>query len=308
MSFDTPILILTHKRFNSVKLIVNELKKIKPKQIYLANNPLPIEATQEEIKNQKKIIKLFDNLPWDYILKKKIHPEHLDVKNSIVQSINWFFSNVEYGIILEDDCIPCPSFFYFCQTILIKYLDNQKIMHICGSNFQKIHNHKFSYYFSKYNHVWGWASWKRAWNLYDKDITFWPKLKKSDKWIKINPLWLERRYWDYFFSLCFNNKIITWDYQWLACIWNYNGISIIPNKNLITNVGFDKYATNTKKNKSVFCNKRMEFKSIKHPQKIDINNEADIYTFYSHYLGVSTLNLTSICIIIFKIMKRLITR
>ena len=129
--------------------------------------------------------------------------------------INWFFNHVSEGIILEDDCLPDLSFFYFCETLLEYYRNDKRVMHIGGANFQDgITRGDGSYYFSNINHVWGWATWKRAWNLYDVDMKSYPECLQQALLYQLFPDPVIRNYWKKNFDLVFENKKDTWDFQW----------------------------------------------------------------------------------------------
>ncbi len=131
-------------------------------------------------------------------------------------AIDWFFSQVEEGIILEDDCVPDQSFFLFCQELLERYRDDKRIMMISGDNFEFGQKRmEYSYYFSRYFHIWGWATWKRAWKYYDVDMKAWPEIREKGY---LNDLLYEKKivkYWESIFNQVYEGLINTWDYQWI---------------------------------------------------------------------------------------------
>lgn len=167
-------------------------------------------------------------------------------KISVSRAITWFFENEDKGIILEDDCLPHLDFFNFCNSLLNKFEYNEKISVITGNNFQDGHiRGEGSYYFSRYCHIWGWASWRRAWKLYDLDLTFWPEWKKSQEWKNRFSNIKERKYWEEIFNRTYAKKIDTWDYQLLASLWFNDGLTVTPNVNLVSNIGFGPDSTHT---------------------------------------------------------------
>ncbi len=213
------------------------------------------------------------------------------------------------GIILEDDCLLNNSFFTFCEELLIKYKENEQIFVITGDNFQ---NGKIigegSYYFSKYNHVWGWATWKRAWLKFDLNISFWTKWKHSNDWKLFLPDRTERRYWEKIFEDMYFNKIDTWDYAWTACVWYNNGITITPNYNLVSNIGFGEDATHTTSTNKKFS--KLETHSINNiifVNDIIIDMKADQYVFNEVFGGKRLrfpyILLTFIKKLVFKILN-----
>jgi hypothetical protein len=212
--------------------------------------------------------------------------------------ITWFFNNEEKGIILEDDCLPHPDFFRFCENMLEAYHDNHKIWAITGDNFQNgIKRGEASYYFSKYMHVWGWASWRRAWSKYDVNIEFWPSLKIRNLWSEIMDNPEERFYWEKILTKVHHGLIDTWDYQWNATIWNNHGLVVTPNLNLVKNIGFGTEATHTKSGKGDLD--VYPLGEIINLLKVEHNLEADRYLFKKHYSNKKTL--------IFRIFERIVS-
>ena len=281
MSFDTPILFLTYKRFNTAKRVFNEIKKIKPKKLYFASN-IPQRANIEEMKLVNRVRYLIEEINWECNVIKIFHKKHLPVSKSIPKSISTFFKFENEGIILEDDCLPSGDFFKFCQIMLKKY-KNENINVICGSRFVKPRDNDI--YFSKYNHAWGWATWKTSWKKFDPEIKFWKKFKKSTKWTSQSNL-IEKKYWEKIFDLTFKKKINTWDYAWTACAWYNNQLSIIPPINLIKNIGFGPDATWTIKSKNSNFTKPKNLKSFNFKkQKVIQNINFDTKVFFKHFKG-----------------------
>ena len=231
---------------------------------------------------------------WNCKLQLKFNNENLGCKNSVINAIDWFFENEDSGIILEEDCIPNVSFFFYCSELLNKYKNHTKIGCITGVNFQdgqKITNS--SYYFSKYNHCWGWATWKKSWEIFDKDMKFWPSMKSHDTWnIDGSMSRKEKNYWKDIFDRSYHNNFDSWAYPWLASLWHEEKLTITPEYNLVSNVGFDGLATHTKDRFSKAAkNKTFNLKNIIHNPLIKINIQADRYTFKNHFYETYNLNL-----------------
>ncbi|MDO9184215.1 MAG: hypothetical protein Q7U04_17505 [Bacteriovorax sp.] len=245
-AFETPILFLIFNRPDTTQLVFNEIRKQKPKYLFVAadgpRSHKPGEA--EKCEDTRAIIQQID---WDCEVKTLFREENLGCGRAVSSSITWFFDNVEEGIILEDDCLPNDSFFKFTSDLLRKYKDDERVFAISGDNFigQLMPNNE-SYYFSIYNHVWGWASWKRAWKHYDLGMKSWPSIKKSGHLKTIFENKKQFSYWVNIFDACYAGKIDTWDYQWTFACWSRNGLTILPALNLIRNIGFDERATHTK--------------------------------------------------------------
>src|SRR5690606_25877404 len=148
--------------------------------------------------------------------------------------------------ILEDDCLPDLSFFSFTRELLIKYQYENRIMHIGGDNFQ---NGKYrtdaSYYFYKLTHLWGWDTWRRAWNGYSSSLENFSEKELKTILDQLFSNWNQKQVFIDKFELLKLNKINTWDYQWMFHVWRKNGLAIIPNVNLVKNIGFGENATHT---------------------------------------------------------------
>ena len=164
--------------------------------------------------------------------------------------LRWVFDQVEEAIILEDDCLPHPTFFPFCEELLDKYRDDYRVMHIGGNDFHSDRLQcQFSYAFSRYTLTWGWATWRRAFQFYDREMKLWPQLRRTS-WLKDiligDPIALA--HWDAIFERAYNegDNATYWAYQWLFACWSQYGLAILPNTNLISNIGYGENATHTK--------------------------------------------------------------
>ena len=284
-NFEIPILFLVFNRPELTLKVFNRIKEIKPKKLYVAcDGP---RNTDNEMQIVSQVRKITNHVTWDCNLKKLYRNHNLGCKNAVSGAIDWLFENEDKGIILEDDCLPNNDFFYFCEKLLLKYEKNTRISMITGNNFQdgKVRGNG-SYYFSGYNHIWGWATWKRVWNYYDKNMSFWPEWSKSNDWKEKFPDLLERIFWKRNFDSVYRNSIDTWDYQLLAMLKRIGGLCITPNTNLVSNIGFGKDATHTRDEKSKNANlPTSKISKLKHPESIKINLDADKYEFEHHYLG-----------------------
>jgi len=218
-----------------------------------------------------------EKIDWDCEVLTSFSDVNLGCKRRVSSGLDWVFEQVEECIILEDDCLPDPSFFIYCQQLLDKYRHDDRIMAISGDNFQfgKMHS-DYSYYFSRYNHVWGWASWRRAWEKYDVTLNLWPEIKAEGL---LQDVYLDKqseRFWSDNFEAVYRNRIDTWDYQWTFACWVNSGLTILPQVNLISNIGFNQDATHTK-SQSIFADMAVEEirLPLRHPPFVLRNVEAD---------------------------------
>lgn len=280
---NTPILFLVFNRYDTTIRVFEKIKEIKPKKLYIAaDGPRKhIEGEADKCNKVRGIAKMVD---WDCEVKTLFQTENLSCGPAVSTAINWFFDNEEQGIILEDDCLPNTSFFSFCEEMLERYKHNDAIMHIGGTNFQEGTKYGAAdYYFSSIAHVWGWASWRRAWKKYDFKIRDVFEFIRSDSLAYYSYNLDERIYWYEKMRDTYYGKVNTWDYQWNYCVWKNKGLSIIPQVNLISNIGFGEDATHTHGNSKWANMPTQTLLNIKHPTDITCNVMADSYTFQNHH-------------------------
>ncbi|MDR3217903.1 MAG: nucleotide-diphospho-sugar transferase [Dysgonamonadaceae bacterium] len=279
--FDTPILFIIFNRVDVTLQVFNAIRQQKPKFLYVAaDGPRKNKPGEAELCQQTRdVIKLID---WDCELKTLFQDENLGCGKGESTAMTWFFEHVEQGIILEDDCLPHPDFFTYCQEMLEKYKDNDQIMVISGNNFQGgIKRGDASFYFSAFNHHWGWASWRTRWEKYIFDISNIPlKQVENAMFFYFNDRSI-LRHWIRIFKLMRKSRIDTWDYQFTFVIWLNRGLSVIPNKNLVSNIGFGENAIHTFKEIEGLSNvPTYPILPLKYPDTIEQNKEADLYYSY----------------------------
>ena len=287
----TPVLFMTFERPGTTKKVFESIRQAQPKRLYIAQN-FPSSDNTEEIKKWKDVRAIIENIDWNCDVRKLYRERYLDVKTSVSSAIDWFFENVEEGIILEDDCLPSQSFFWFCQELLEYYRDDTRIMTISGTNFQfgKMRG-EGSYYFSKYVHAWGWAGWRRSWRHYDVDIKSFEKFKTENRINNIFRIKQQQKYWTKVFQLVHEGKIDTWDYQWAYSCFINNGLCIMPNVNLVSNIGFGIDSTHTQDENSIFSKiKGEEITEIVHPEFVLANQEADLFTSKVWFGNINIFN------------------
>lgn len=243
--FKTPILFLVFNRPDITRRVFEKIRSIKPKQLFIAADGARADRRGEE-KLCAETRAIVADIDWRCAVMTKYNEENLGCRRAVSDAINWFFGHVEYGIILEDDCLPETSFFAFCETMLQHFANEPRIMHISGDNFQRgIRRGDGDCYYSVYNHVWGWATWRRAWKLYDVAM----KSYRPDETRRMLQGMSNSRnfldYWSDVFERAANNKIDTWDYQWTHAMWMQRGLAVLPQRNLVSNIGFGIEATHT---------------------------------------------------------------
>ena len=240
----TPILLLTFNRPDNTQLVFNEIRKARPAQLYVATDK-PREDHPDDIEKCKKVMEVIGQVDWDCKVFILSRTEHVGPKIGTSSAINWFFDQVEGGIILEDDCVPDQSFFPFCQEMLEKYREDERVMMITGTNYLFLkYEMPETYFFSKYYPQWGWATWRRAWILYDIHMRNWPQYRDSSQ---LSWIYSDKRLIDWYTFMFQNGSdessvlFASWDIPWwFTCIFQ-NGLCIVPKYNLISNVGLFGY-------------------------------------------------------------------
>lgn len=272
---DDAILFLVFNRVDTTDQVFQMIKKASPKRLYVAADGPRDIAEKERCKVVRSIA---TDVTWDCEVETLFREENLGCKDAVSGAINWFFEKEEQGIILEDDCLPSLSFFGFCSVMLDKYRNDNRIGHIGGSNFQNgIIRGDGSYYFSRLTNVWGWASWRRAWNNYDVNMSTFTSFSESYfENLPSHAPWKE--IWYRNLKNTFEGDINTWDYQlsYFNIINNY--MSIIPNRNLIKNIGFGEGATHTIGDHPFSALETQDIDSMVHPKFFIPDLEADLYT------------------------------
>ena len=290
-----PILMIVFNRPETTQRVFEAVRIYQPERLYVSADG-PRNNHPEDIAQIQKVRKIFEKIDWPCKLFTHFLHENHGARYAPPEGISWFFENEDHGAILEDDCLPSQDFFRFTAELLMKYHDNEKIMHIGGTNFQ-IGKRKTerSYYFSNSPHIWGWATWRRAWKYYDVEMRSLPDYIKSGRIRKRFP---NRPYqqWRYLQQIkaTYNHSkyFCAWDWQWTYTLFNQDGIAIIPEYNMISNIGF----SSTHNVKKSLCELPFDPlpKSLKEPP-IEIDYKADDLTFRRCHCGTWKDRIHYIC-------------
>lgn len=286
MGFSTPIGFLVFNRPEVTETVFGAISDIKPERLFIiADGP---RNPQEEQKC-RRVREIVSKVDWDCDVRVNFSDKNLGCGRRESSGFSWVFSQVEEAIFLEDDTLPDPTFFGFCQDLLERYRHDTRIMQISGNNFQFGHQRTpYSYYCSRYPHCWGWASWRRAWDLYDYRMTSWPAFKASGLLSSLFDNPEEVRHWTRVFDRTHKNPANqvadTWDYQWVYAMLCQSGLSINPNVNLVANIGFGHPdAVHTKDITELSNIPLAPIHDLIHPQFIMSHRDADRYTYEHVY-------------------------
>lgn len=287
--FSTPILFVVFNRIDTTKQVFEEIRRIKPSSLFIAADGPRASHADDKEKCETVRQYVLSGIDWDCSVATLFRDENLGCGRAVSGAITWFFSQVEQGIILEDDCLPSDSFFSYCEVLLNKYKDTDQIMHIAGHNpLDTCDCDGSSYYFANVQHCWGWASWRRAWIQYSFDIHPSSRLKSVNKYFLNRYVF---KYWKRIFDSMQRHEINTWDYQWTYCILMNNGICINPAKNLVSNIGFASGAHYS--NPEMPTAPRYELDSLVHPLSVELDqkyikqiNEKEYGILYSFFANI----------------------
>lgn len=293
LQLNTPIAFFIFNRPDTTQIVFETIRKAKPKQLFIvadgARNNRPGE---DNLCEQTRAIT--ENIDWECEVKRNYSQVNLGCKKRVSSGIYWVFENVEQAIFLEDDCLPSDSFFRYCQDLLEHYRDNENVMLISGNKVLYDYTLKnTSYYFSNFAHIWGWASWRRAWKHYDLNMSDWNSINQINFLKRVIPNKMGVKYWQLILDEVYNGHINTWDYQLQYMLWKRNGLSIVPAKNLVVNIGFNNVdATHTKSSGGLYSKMKLEeinFPLI-HSNDVKVNSEADrIESKLFHKFGIKEI-------------------
>jgi predicted O-linked N-acetylglucosamine transferase (SPINDLY family) len=290
----TPVVLIIFNRTDTTQRVFDAIREVKPLKLLVISDAPRInrEGEAEQCEATRAIINQVD---WECEVLTNHSNINLGPRKRISSGLDWVFEQVEEAIVLEHDCLPGATFFRYCEELLEKYRDDERIMIISGNNLQfGRKRNQYSYYFSRYIHIWGWATWRRAWEKYDVSIPKWNELKDSSWLSDLLDNQQAVMYWSGIFDAIISGYD-TWDYSLVFSLWINEGLSISPQVNLVSNIGFGENAENCKNISSILANmlvEELEF-PLQHPAVISRHEEADDFT-ENHFFSASEwiLNIT----------------
>ena len=275
-SLNVPVLFVAFNKPNHTKRVFEAIRKAKPKKLYIT---VDAARNKEEEKKVNEVKKIISNVDWPCKVKKLFRGDNQGCLN-VAYGINWMFETEEKGIILEDDCLPSPDFFRFCSELLEKYKEDSRVMQISGNNFIKRKRDNYSYYFSNYSLIWGWATWKRAWKKCKLNLDLYTHIKKEHRLHDLYPNRRERILRKYLYDRTIQDNQIkkNWGMYWFFTIAVHYGLCINPTVNLVSNIGLDINSNNMKEklyNYMYRPNEKLDF-PLKHPPYMVRDTKADL--------------------------------
>lgn len=276
----TPVVFVIFNRPDCTRRSFAALRAARPTRLYVvADGPRRNREGEAAVCAEVRAI-VEQGVDWPCEVINDYAAANLGCARRVSSGLDAVFARESEAIILEDDCVPDPSFFRFCAELLERYRDEPKIGQISGCTFQdRGQEAPASYYFSRYPHCWGWATWRRAWRHYDHAMTWWqesPGQAKLREWV---PDPAERRVWADRLDATLRGQLDSWAYRWILVLWQRGCLSISPYRNLVLNIGFGDDATHTgKQDARIAAAARSIPFPLAHPASMAPDDEADEHT------------------------------
>lgn len=280
----TPVVFIIFNRADTARRVLGAIRQARPSRLFvIADGPRSNRPGEDERCREARSV--ISEIDWECEVTTDFADINLGCRKRISTGLNRVFATVDEAIILEDDCLPEPGFFGYCEELLERYRHDRRIMHIAGTNYlfgrYRERMSRQSYYFSRYNHCWGWATWRRAWERFDTSMSCWPELRHSGrlKDILAGDEW-SVPYWERAFQQVFDERLDSWSFVWTFSCWINSGLTILPTVNLISNIGFNEQGAHTLNRRSRFANMVTEPISLPltDPPFLIRDREADRYT------------------------------
>ena len=274
---ETPVAMLVFRRPKQTARVLEAVRQARPRTLLVAADA-PRLGRPAEAHACAETRALFDRIDWDCRVLTRFPEQNLGVGHGVSSGISWVFEQVPEAIILEDDCVPDPTFFRYCAELLERYREDPRVMQISGTTYRaRSLRTRSSYVFSKYPACWGWATWRRAWQHFDLGVSEWARLQHTP-WL--NQIFGQREVaaaWAKEFDHALHGHIHTWDFQWAFACWLQEGLSISPRHNLVTNIGHGHDASHTFQHDDPMLHvptRSMRF-PMHHPPRVEANRRLD---------------------------------
>jgi hypothetical protein len=273
----TAVALILFRRPEETARVFATIREARPPQLFLiADGPRPGNADDARRCEQARAV--VEAVDWPCEVVRDFADENLGLKRRIPSGLDRVFAAVEEAIILEDDCLPHPSFFPYCEELLDRYRDDERVVHISGSQLLPESPGEGSYSFSRGAAVWGWATWRRAWRLFDAELTDWHAFPGAERRARLRRMFeetAERRHWRFVWDN--SREMDNWDAQWAYVALSRGQLAINPHRNLVTNIGFGEQATQATEDPLGIGDRPLEGISfpLEHPAEVRRNVEAD---------------------------------
>jgi hypothetical protein len=275
---DTPVAFVLFRRPDRTRHVFEQIRRARPKRLFLiADGPRAGDADEQLGCEEARAV--VEDVDWPCDVTRDFAEANIGLKHRLPSGLDGVFREADRVIVLEDDCLPHETFFRFCDELLSRYADEERVMHMSGSQLLRSPPAPSeSYHFSRYAHIWGWATWRRAWRHFDVGLREWHDLERSERETRLRSLFAdesERRYWRYVWDR--SPEIENWDAQWSYALLSREGLAANPNRNLISNIGFGHDATNAIEDPLGIAARPLEGVGfpLEHPSSIERDLAAD---------------------------------
>ncbi len=240
-----PIAFIIFNRPETTRRVFEQIARVRPIRLHIiADGPRP--DVPEDNMRCRQARQFIQEINWECDLTCDISETNLGIKERISSGLNGLFSKVNKAIILEDDCLPNISFFYYCEQLLTRFENDPRVMMVSGTNFVgELNPIPYSYYYSNIPLIWGWATWASSWEQYDGAMRLWPEVRDRGLLAGLFPNPRHRQYWEKRLQWTYEGRLNTWDYCWILACWVNRALTTIPSGNLVGNIGFGNHATHT---------------------------------------------------------------
>ena len=284
--FDVPILLVIHRRPEPTRRVFERIAAARPRRLFIAADGPATPADRDACDLTRAAVQPVD---WECEVVQDYSARNLGLNSRMTSAIDMVLRSADSAIVLEDDCLPHASFFPFCQSMLDRYTDDDRVMHISGECYRRERVDDASYFFSKYPLAWGWATWRRAWAQYDPALRSWPQFRNLPEAAALFDTDDERAYWmstfDQVYEQSQSRTPASWDYAWYyACMTK--GLSIHPAVNLVSNIGYGPLASHTREASDLADRAVDELDMpLRHPDRVVRDRRADLDTFDQRFPG-----------------------
>ena len=281
----TPVALIIFNRPEVTRQAIAAIRAARPRQLLVIADGARADRPGEAARcaEARSALELVD---WPCEVRTNFSNVNLGCKHRVASGLDWVFSQAAEAIILEDDCIPHPSFFPYCEELLARYRNDERVHMIRGTNLSR--GRRFtrdSYHFSRMYNIWGWATWARAWKGYDIEMRRWPELRDTGWLQRFLPHRDAAKLVGWFFDETYAGRVDTWDYAWVLSGWIREAFAVVPENNLVTNIGFGEDATHTRSTENWLARLEaspMDF-PLRHPKDIALSVRADIHEWLQVY-------------------------
>ena len=286
MSLELPVLFVIYRRPAATRRVFEAVAAAQPRRLFIAADGPAAMGDREACDETRAIVSRVD---WECEVSRDFSDRNLGLNRRMISAIDWVFRESESAIIVEDDCLPHPDFFRFCSSMVERYRHDPRVVHVSGECYRAERAGEVSYFFSKYPLAWGWATWRRAWSLFDAAMTTWPQRRMQPTAQALFESEDEREYWTSTFDWLHREQLAgrpgSWDYAWYyACMMH--GLSIHPAVNLVANIGSGPLASHTLDLGDLSNRPTSSLEEpLRHPPSIVRDRQADLDTFDRRFPG-----------------------